>query len=47
MFRVLVDEAHQVSIQSIKIFSTVILALPLIQDGQLSVSDGGMCTSAD
>ena len=27
-----------------EIFSTVILSLPLIQEGQLSVSGGGMCT---
>ena len=27
-----------------EIFSTVILSLPLIQEGQLSVSDEGMCT---
>ena len=27
-----------------EIFSTVILSLPLIQEGQLSVSEEGMCT---
>ena len=27
-----------------EIFSTIILALPLIQEGQLSVSDERMCT---
>ena len=27
-----------------EIFSTVILSLPLIQEGQLSVSGGRMCT---
>ena len=27
-----------------EIFSTVILSLPLIQEGQLSVSGEGMCT---
>ena len=27
-----------------EIFSTVILSLPLIQEGQLSVSDESMCT---
>ena len=27
-----------------EIFSTVILSLPLIQEGQLSVSGKGMCT---
>ena len=27
-----------------EIFSTVVLSLPLIQDGQMSVSGGRMCT---
>ena len=27
-----------------EIFSSVILSLPLIKDGQLSVSEGRMCT---
>ena len=31
----------------LKIFSTVILVLPLIKEGQLSVSDERMCTSTD
>ena len=30
-----------------EIFSTVILSLPLIQEGQLSVSGGSMCTILD
>ena len=44
-FRSLPDQQHSFAENNHEIFSTVIVSLPLSQEGQLSVSWEGMCSS--